>query len=139
LHAPGISVVKPALLAAASAKVHCMHDPTEGGVITGLAEIARAAGTGLEVDLDAIPVLEEGRVLCAEFGLDPLGTIASGSVLMSAPPGSVDTLRSALAVAGYPLAVIGKVTEPGGPLLARRGGHPVPWPAFPVDEIARIF
>ena len=44
LHEPGISVVAPARLASATAEVHAMHDPTEGGVMTGLLEIA--AGTG---------------------------------------------------------------------------------------------
>ncbi len=42
---PGISVVAPALLAAEVAEVHAMHDPTEGGVMTGLLEMARAAGS----------------------------------------------------------------------------------------------
>ena len=75
---PGISVVAPALLAAEIAEVHAMHDPTEGGVMTGLLEMARAAGSGITVNLDAIPVPEESARLCREFGLDPLGTIAIG-------------------------------------------------------------
>jgi hydrogenase maturation factor len=65
----------------AEGMVHAMHDPTEGGVITGLVEIARGAGVGIEVSLDTIPVLPEGAVLCREFGLDPLGILASGAVL----------------------------------------------------------
>lgn len=139
LHDPGISVVRPALLAAAIAPVHSMHDPTEGGVITGLAEIARAAGAGLEIDLDAIPVPPLSAALCREFGLDPLGTIASGAILMTLPPASQAAVTGALVAAGYPVAAIGKVTAPGAPLVARRAGAEVAWPVFPVDEIARIF
>jgi hydrogenase expression/formation protein HypE len=139
LHDPGISVVQPALLAAGTAEVHAMHDPTEGGVATGLLEMARAAGAGLQVDLDKIPVLPESAALCREFGLDPLGTIASGAILMAAPPHSVALLLETLNGAGYPAAAIGNITSPETGLVAHRSGRPVPWPTFAVDEIAKIF
>ena len=38
---PGISVVRDAAIACEAVDVHAMHDPTEGGVATGLLEIAR--------------------------------------------------------------------------------------------------
>ena len=50
-----------------------MHDPTEGGLATGLAELATAANAGLEVDTDAIRVLPETRAVCDALGLDPSG------------------------------------------------------------------
>ena len=51
LDEPGISVVPAAKLAldTAGQHVHALHDPTEGGLLTGLAELAAAAGAGLEV------------------------------------------------------------------------------------------
>ena len=55
LHDPGISILIPAHLAASTGYVSAMHDPTEGGVATGLQELAMAADVGIEVDLDAIP------------------------------------------------------------------------------------
>jgi len=139
LREPGISVVAPALLAAESAEVHAMHDPTEGGVMTGLLEMARAAGTGLRVDLDAIPILPEGAALCREFGLDPLGTIASGAILMAVPQHAAAGMCTIMAQAGYPTAVIGQVTPPEDGLQALRGGAPVTWPTFATDEITRLF
>lgn len=139
LKSPGISVVAPALLAASLGGVHAMHDPTEGGVATGLAEIARGAGVGLVVDLDAIPLAPEGLALCREFGLDPLGTIASGAILMAADVGRAEDVRSALTAAGYPTVQIGRATEAGAGLVAVRGARPVPWPTFAVDEITKIF
>ena len=139
LHQPGISVVAPARLAAETAEVHAMHDPTEGGVATGLLELARAAGLGLEVDLDAIPILPESAALCAEFGLDPLGTIASGAILLTAPPSAVPRLVETLAAAGYPTAVIGRITPAEAGLVAYRAGSPVPWPHFAADEITKVF
>jgi hydrogenase maturation factor len=139
LHDPGISVVAPALLAAEAAGVHAMHDPTEGGVMTGLLEMARGAGVGMTVDLDAIPVLAEGAALCKEFGLDPLGTIASGAVLVAVASGDADALVATLTQEGYPATVIGAVTEATAGLVARRGGREVEWPTFATDEITRIF
>lgn len=139
LHEPGISVVAPARLALAAAAVHAMHDPTEGGVLTGLLEIARAAQVGLTIALDAIPLLPEGVVLCREFGLDPLGTIASGAILMTAAEADASRLVEALTVEGYPAAMIGRVTPPEAGLVALRDGQRVPWPLFPADEITKLF
>jgi hydrogenase maturation factor len=139
LHDPGISVVRPALLAAGLAEVHAMHDPTEGGVMTGLLEMGRGAGVGLEIDLDAIPISAEGAALCREFGLDPLGTIASGAVLMAVARHDASRLVVELTAHGYPTQEIGHVTEAAGGLVARREGRRVAWPVFATDEITRIF
>ena len=139
LREPGISVVAPALLAAGTGMVHAMHDPTEGGVITGLVEIARGAGVGIEVSLDAIPVLPEGAALCREFGLDPLGILASGAVLVVCGADSAAALDGLLDGAGFATQVIGRITPPGTGLVALRGGSRVDWPVFAVDEITRLF
>ena len=140
LHDPGISVVAPALLAAASrSAVHAMHDPTEGGVLTGLLEIARAAGVGLTVHLDAIPLLPEGMALCREYGLDPLGTLASGALLLTVEDQAAGKLGEVLATAGYPAAVIGRVTTSDRGLVALRDGERVAWPEFVADEVTAIF
>jgi hydrogenase expression/formation protein HypE len=139
LHDPGISVVRAALLAAQSAPVHAMHDPTEGGVATGLLELARAAKAGLWVDLDRVPVLPEAAALCREYGLDPLGTIASGALLLTLPADEAAPLQATLAGQSIPSVVIGHILEAGEGLQATRGGRPVPWPLFPADEIAKLF
>ena len=47
LYRPGISVVQEARIACSVAEVHSMHDPTEGGVVTGLREIAHGFGYGI--------------------------------------------------------------------------------------------
>ena len=139
LRHPGISVVRAALRAAELAPVHAMHDPTEGGVVTGLLELARAAGTGLWVDLDRIPVPPEAAALCGEYGLDPLGTIASGALLLALPAAEAEGLQAALAAEGLPSTIIGQVLEAGAGLQAQRDGRPIPWPTFATDEIARLF
>jgi hydrogenase maturation factor len=139
LHDPGISVVRAAHLAVEHVPLHAMHDPTEGGLVTGIWEMAQASGVGLAVDLDAVPVAEESQVLCEAYGLDPLGTIASGALLAALAPEFTPRLLAALAEAGIPAQVIGQATPPDGGLIASRGGQTIPFPRFPVDEITRLF
>ncbi len=139
LYDPGISVVAPALRAREVADVHAMHDPTEGGLITGLWEIARAADVGLEVSRDAIPILPEGQRLCEEFGLDPLGTIASGSLLVVLPADEVSALQAVLEREGFPVAVIGRVLAKREGVWLRDGDARRPLPRFAVDEITKLF
>lgn len=107
--------------------------------MTGLLEIARVAEVGLTIDLDAIPIPPESAILCREFGLDPLGTIASGAILMTAAHADAGHLAAILAAAGYPTARIGSVTPASEGLIARRSGRPVPWPLFAADEVTRLF
>jgi hydrogenase maturation factor len=139
LHNPGISVVRAARLAVEAAAVHAMHDPTEGGLATGLWEMAQASGVGLDVDFDAVPIPSESQALCAAYGLDPLGMIASGALLVALPPDQTGRLLAAFEQVHMPAQVIGQATTRGGPLSAQRGGMTVPYPHFTVDEIARIF
>jgi hydrogenase maturation factor len=78
-------------------------------------------------------------MLCREFGLDPLGILASGAVLVVCGADSAATLGSLLDGAGFATQVIGRITQPGAGLIALRGGSRVDWPVFAVDEITRLF
>ena len=139
LFAPGISVMVPAHAAAATGYVTAMHDPTEGGIATGLYELAVAAGVGLTVDLNAIPIPPLARELCAVYGLDPLGVIASGALLATCAPAHAGDVLAVWQARGWTGAVIGHAGAPGGELTALRNGHPVPFPLFPTDEITKLW
>jgi hydrogenase maturation factor len=139
LSEPGISVLREARLACGAARVHAMHDPTEGGLATACWELAQAAGLGVRVDRERVPVLPEGRALCAAFGLDPLGTIASGALLLSVAPGEAESVLAACQGAGIACAAIGTVTPESAGVVLASGGVPRPMPAFARDEIARVF
>jgi hydrogenase maturation factor len=140
LYNPGISVLRSAQVATGVADVHAMHDPTEGGVATGLHELAVAAGVGLEIDAAAIPIYPETQKLCDIFGLDPLGIIASGSLLLTVDADESRQVCQALEEAGIEAAVIGRVRPPAaGTWLHLSSGETVPLPAFERDEIGRIF
>ena len=134
-----LSVVPEALLAAGLVPVHAMHDPTEGGVATGLWELADAADVGLTVDVERIPVLADGVTLCREFGLDPLGTIASGALLLALAPTDAGILLHALAREGIDAAFIGRVVPRDAGVVLTREGRATPLPRFDQDEITRLF
>jgi len=61
---PGISVLIDARIACTNAQIHSMHDVTEGGLITGLREIAAASGLGLAVEEGSMPILESTAAVC---------------------------------------------------------------------------
>lgn len=141
LHDPGLSVVPAArvLRDALGPQLHALHDPTEGGVATGLRELGAATGLGVAVDGDAIPVYPETRVLCDALGLNPLGLIASGALLAVVAPEGVSTALAALREAGIPAAAIGRLTPDPHEATLTTHGTTGPLPSFPVDEIARLF
>ena len=140
LHDPGISVVTDALTACEiSGAVHAMHDPTEGGLATGLRELALASGCGMRVLSQAIPLYPETLRCCEVFGLDPLGLIASGSLLMAVDPSETETIVERLDDANIECAVIGKVLDKGAPLHFAMPDGEHEFPSFERDEIARLF
>ena len=138
LFEPGISVRREAEIAC-EAGARSMHDPTEGGLATGLLEMASASGLGLRVDAARIPVLPECRMLCDALGLDPMGLIASGSLLAAVPPDRAAGLIDALGDAGIEAWEIGRFTEPSAGLKLETDLGVEELPRFDRDELARYF
>lgn len=139
LHQPGISVVREAQIATAQARVHAMHDPTEGGLAMGLWELAQAAEVGLLINQERIEILPETDCLCAEYGLDPLGIIASGSLLIVLAPQESARVIEKLEEAGIAATVIGQVVAREEGLKLMAGGVARELPYFERDEIAKLF
>jgi hydrogenase maturation factor len=122
-----------------AAGVTSMHDATEGGVVGGLHEVAVASDVGMRIDLGAIPVRPEVRVVCDHVGIDPYVSISEGTLITTVTPGRADPFVTVLADQGIDAAVVGEVTVPGeGRRLLVDGGeealsHPGLdpfWPAF---------
>jgi hydrogenase maturation factor len=138
---PGISVVADARIALAAGDVHALHDPTEGGVATALVEMATAS----QVDVDIkspLPVSPLTVRLCNDVGIDPIGAISSGALLIGCPADSVAAIVSALADARIAAARIGTAKESVGDIPRIRLQHGEGWqplPQFDVDEVARLF
>ncbi len=136
---PGISVVREACLANEIAPVHAMHDPTEGGVATGLHELALAAQLGLVIEMEKVPFLPETVLLCQHLKIDPLGLLASGSLLVVVPPENSATILNALEKAGIKAAVIGKICPQEEGVKIRVKGQAEDLPRFRRDELCKIF
>lgn len=135
---PGISIRRYAALALQSAAVHAMHDPTEGGIATGVAELAMAANAGVRIVQNKIPLLTEGKLVCDYFELDPLGCIASGSLLLAVPFKSIAPMLNAFEKAAIPAADIGKLLPPSAGLGVIDQGKEVKLSIFARDEITKI-
>jgi len=136
---PGISVVEEARLACQAGRVHSMHDITEGGLADGLHELSMAAGVEIEVEKDLIPIYEESRVLCKAFGLNPLGVIASGALLITASPPETKKILERAHRHGVTMTRIGHVKAVGPPSVimgTSKGYEPVPY--FDRDEVVKI-
>ena len=138
LFSPGINVVKDALTACSTVQVNSLHDPTEGGLATGLHEVAKAAGVGQAVEEGSIPILPECAEVCRALGLNPLGLLASGALLVTLPPEDVPKLVSALEKEGIEAFEIGRVTGPEEGVHIMRGHELEPLPQFDQDELARF-
>lgn len=138
LHKPGISVLAEARAACGAARVHAMHDPTEGGLATGLRELAFASGVGLEVAGEVLYVPDETQVLCKHFRIDPLGVISSGALLIATAPEDTAKVKAAVEQAGVRCDVIGSAREEAFGLKLVTDQGLVDLPRFERDEIARV-
>jgi hydrogenase maturation factor len=92
-----ISIVKDALIAYRTGGVHAMHDPTEGGILNGIHEMADAANLGVQVAEEKITVEPETAKICRFYEIDPLQLISSGALLIAAEPDAADKIISNLA------------------------------------------
>ncbi|MBN9389294.1 MAG: hydrogenase expression/formation protein HypE [Chloroflexi bacterium] len=105
------------LLEAAGPGLHCLKDPTRGGVATTLNEIALTSEISIALDETAIPVRPEVRGACEILGLDPLTIANEGKLLAIVAPEKAEAALSAMR--SHPLgreaALIGEVrAEPAG-------------------------
>ncbi|HZY93470.1 MAG TPA: AIR synthase family protein [Candidatus Bathyarchaeia archaeon] len=102
-----LSIVKEALPLSKIRGIHALHDPTEGGVLNGLWELAEASGLGIRVSPDNIPVEDETIQICHALGLDPLKLMSSGTLLVAVAPRSVKQAKAVLKRIGVRVSDVG--------------------------------
>jgi len=127
-----ISVVKEAILAFKTGGVHAMHDPTEGGVLGGMHEMADASNLGVKVFEEKIPIQPETVKICQFFKVDPLQLISSGALLIAVEPEAVEMVIEQLKREGIPVFLIGEfLKEPKTRIIVRKNGkfQPLPKPS----------
>jgi len=119
-----VSVAKEALALAEAGLATSMHDPTEGGLVGGLVEIAYASGKTLEVWEDRVPIAEETLAMARALGLDPLKLISSGVLIATVPEARAREALELLSGLGVRATVVGRVLEYSGhyAVVHRRSG-----------------
>lgn len=118
-----ISVVKDALTAVKVGGVHAMHDVTEGGVAAGLQEIAWASNVGIVAYEKKIPIQIETELICRRLKIDPLKTIGSGALIISAHSEKAEKIVAALRENDIRAAVVGEIMDKSqGAYILRKDG-----------------
>jgi len=106
-----ISVVRDAVTAYKTGGVDAMHDPTEGGIIGGVYEMAEASKLGIKILERKIHIERETATICEFFGVDPLQLISSGALLISAKPEFAEKIVKRLEEERIPASVVGEFLE----------------------------
>ena len=96
LFEPGISVLPFARAAWSLPGVHSLHDPTEGGIATACWEVAQAAGVGIVVVAARIALHPLTARVCRALDANPLGLLASGSLLITVDAAGAEAVIAAL-------------------------------------------
>ena len=133
-----ISIVGEAMSISKIAGVHALHDPTEGGVLNGLWELAEASGLGMEVWTDRIPLAAETSRICSELRLDPLKLMSSGCLLVAVAPHSVGRVMKELRNHRVRVSEVGRVRPRAEGRFLLKGGKKLGLVAVPQDELYKL-
>lgn len=112
----GISVFQEAKIAAEFG-ISAMHDARKGGIYGALWELTSAAGIGMRVVLEKIPIRQETVEICEFYDLNPYRLFSGGSLLITADKGY--ELAEVFKAAGVPASVIGKTTKDQKKIIVR--------------------
>ena len=88
------------------------RDATRGGLASALNEIADAAGVGIEIGEDVLPLRTEVKGVCEILGLDPLYLANEGTLVIFVPEDQAEAALSAMRAtdAGREAVIVGKAT-----------------------------
>ena len=103
-----VSVAEPVKMAMEHGAAY-MHDIGEGGIFASLWELGQRTGSGLTIDIHAIPMRQSVVEICNHYDLNPYEILSQGCLLIITKDG--DTLAERLTEADIPAAVIGKMTD----------------------------
>lgn len=91
-----LSGLVEAMIEAGGQDVHCLRDPTRGGLAATLNELAAQSGVGIEIQETAIPVSPQTRGLCELLGLDPLHLANEGKLVAIVAANASDQVLTAM-------------------------------------------
>jgi len=134
-----VSIVEDAMIAVGVGGVHAMHDPTEGGVLQGIWEIAEASKVGFVVDESKIAIRNETNLICRLLHVDPLRLMSSGCLLLAAENRKSGLMIRRLKQKGIEARIIGRFTDrKKGRKLVRLNGSTTEIRASERDELYRV-
>jgi hydrogenase expression/formation protein HypE len=100
-------------MVAVAPAIHCLRDPTRGGLATTLNELARQSGVGMKLQESTIPIKPEVKAACELLGLDPLYVANEGKLICICP--NEDAQKLLKTMQDHPLgkeaSIIGEVIE----------------------------
>ena len=98
---------------ATSANLHCLRDPTRGGLATTLNEFARQSQVGIRIEEESIPVNEAVLAACELLGFDPLYVANEGKLVAVVTPSDADKVLARMRQNRYgtEAVIIGEVAE----------------------------
>ena len=109
-----------------SSRIHCLRDPTRGGLATTLNELARQSKVGIVIEEAKIPVKEEVKAACELLGLDPIYVANEGKMVAVVDPTDADKILAQMRKSSYgrDAAIIGEVTSehPGKVIMKTKLG-----------------
>lgn len=99
-----------------SADIHCLRDPTRGGLATVLNEVAGQSGVGMRIYEGAVPVRDAVRAACELLGYDPLYVANEGKLVAVVGAAVADAIVDRMRRHDYgrEAVIIGEVLE--GPI-----------------------
>ncbi|MDH4299728.1 MAG: hydrogenase expression/formation protein HypE [Dehalococcoidia bacterium] len=109
-----------------STRIHCLRDPTRGGLATTLNELARQSKAGIVIEETEIPVKEDVRAACELLGLDPIYVANEGKLVAVVDPTDAPKILARMRKNRYGryAAIIGEVTgeHPGKVVMKTKLG-----------------
>lgn len=94
-------------------EIHCLRDPTRGGLATTLNELSRQSGVGMVIEEEALPIKGQIAAACELLGLDPLYVANEGKLVCICPNEKAEQLLAVMKdhSLGVEAAIIGEVIE----------------------------
>jgi hydrogenase expression/formation protein HypE len=93
--------------------IHCMRDPTRGGLAVTLNDFAEKSGVGIVIEEQKLPIAKAVLGACDLLGLDPLHIANEGKLVAIVPPEKAEAVLKAMKQHKYgqDAAIIGEVTK----------------------------
>jgi hydrogenase expression/formation protein HypE len=123
-------------------QIHCLRDPTRGGLATSLNELAKQSAVGMQLDEAAIPVKPQVAAACEILGLDPLYVANEGKLIAICTAQDAETLLCVMRdhPLGHQAAIIGQVVADSRHMVQMKtrfgGNRTVDWLAG--EQLPRI-